>query len=184
MANLTKTILLLIAATSLTACLTATLIDNFTINYYSLNSAHAHSATEMNIVQNPQQECTPYINSFNVSMIDQYDNTYFLAPVLMAVNKGNDNGTWTCYYYGLTRTYGGGNGNYGDVVAYLELWNAENLTQWRCVQYEFTRSGWGEFQVRINNNLVWTLPTLYPKYDPPANGMVEGLLFANGKHIP
>ena len=142
------------------------------------------NSNTLTVLEDPEQEGSPFVSWFNASLIDQYSNVYYLDPVLMAVNKGNDNGIWTAYYYGLIRTWGPGNGDYGDVVAYLELWDARNLTEWQCVQYEFSRSGWGAFDLRIDGVLVWHLNSLFPTYKPPAPGMVEGLLFANGTHVP
>ena len=144
----------------------------------------SNSNTRLTVFEDPEQEGTAFISWFNISMTDQYSNIYYLDPVLMAVNNGNDNGLWTAYYYGLIRTWGPGNGDYGDVVAYLELWDAQNITEWQCVQYEFSRSGWGAFDIRINGTLVWHLNSLFPTYTPPAPAMVEGLLYANGIHVP
>ena len=120
------------------------------------------------------------IDRFAIIELDVYGNTWILQPKLVAVNHGEN---WTCYYYFWVRVGplpNEGNGDYGDVVVFGELWDARNLTQWGCVQYEFSRSGWDEFHIYIDGQKRWSMERLYSGHPIPADAFIEGGVWDNG----
>lgn len=168
------------------------LLGNATSNViYSPFSVTGYNTT---MIYNNTEIMDPEVLSyFNISMGDQYGNTYYLNPKIIFVTTGNDfinesspetgNFTWTEYSYALVRG-GAGSGDFGDSVAFLQLWDARNSTIVNATIYEFSRSSWGSYNININNTLVYHLNSLFAGYTPPATGFVEGKIYEDGTHTP
>jgi hypothetical protein len=143
----------------------------FTLSYIAFSQPIASVFSEVK-----SNDASEFISRMRFEMRDAWNYPYNLTAKLLTTNTGTDNGeTWREWIYCCVRTSEGGIGNFGDTELYVSIWDARNVTGRQHVEYDISRSGWGNDTVWIDDVQVLHWDGLQPGHPNPALGYFEGI---------